>query len=53
MTLANGRPYLQENNNFYLGMANVLAELNPKPVAYIHANDGDGDGTVTYRPFQT
>ena len=48
---ANGRPLRKENNNFYMGMANVLYPLNPMPVAYIHANDDDGDGTVTYQPF--
>uniref|UniRef100_A0A7S3L433 Calcineurin-like phosphoesterase domain-containing protein n=1 Tax=Amphora coffeiformis TaxID=265554 RepID=A0A7S3L433_9STRA len=47
----NGRPFLQENNNFYMGMANVLYQLNFLPTAYIHANDGDGDESLVYKPY--
>jgi len=47
----NGRPFLQENNNFYMGMANVLYQLNYLPTAYIHANDGDGDDSLVYKPY--
>ena len=47
----NGRPFLQENNNFYMGMANVLYQLNNLPTAYIHANDGDGNDSLVYKPY--
>ena len=47
----NGRPFLQENNNFYMGMANVLYQLNHLPTAYIHANDGDGASSLVYKPY--
>lgn len=47
----NGRPFLQENNDFYMGMANVLYGLNTLPTAYIHANDGDGDDSIVYKPY--
>lgn len=48
---ANGRPFRPENNDFYLPMANVLYNLDFLPIAYIHANDNDGEETVTYKPF--
>lgn len=46
----NGRPLMNSNNDFYLGLANVLYKLDV-PVAYIHGNDADGDRSVTYKPY--
>jgi hypothetical protein len=51
VVFANGRPLIKENNDFYMGMASVLHRVDI-PVAYIHANDGDGTGTITYKPFK-
>ena len=48
----NGRPRRPENNNFYVPLQGVLERFNPMPIAYIHANDDDGDDTVTYKPYQ-
>ena len=48
---ANGRPFRPENDDFYLPLQNVLLQFNPMPIAYIHANDSDGDDTITYKPY--
>lgn len=47
----NGRPYLRENDSFYLPLQDVLYRFNPMPIAYIHANDNDGDDSITYKPY--
>lgn len=48
---SNGRPLMEENNDFYMGLANVLYELQDLPTAFIHANDGDGDDSITYKMY--
>ena len=49
---ANGRPLRAENDDFYLPLQSVLAQFHPMPIAYIHANDDDGDDTITYKPYR-
>ena len=48
----NGRPFRPENNDFYVPLEGVLVQFGPMPIAYIHANDNDGDDTITYSPYQ-
>lgn len=48
---SNGRPLREENNDFYMGLAKVLYEMPDLPTAFIHANDGDGDDSLTYKMY--